>query len=197
MPTVGAIQQVSTVNAKGHRNTEQAKVHKTHHQQSPHLLRSQQVMWDPTENLQTPLYQGLTGATLTQHRNPSLRTPAANACKQPSSMLMQCAAPHDPDAVPSLSFARYQFVMNFILEPTAMQCFNHTLDLLKVGTSVAFFFQLHNCASTRFHISISSDSISRWVFQEFLYHDTRAVLPDCMVPLPSAITRSLGSWVVG
>jgi hypothetical protein len=30
-----------------------------------------------------------------------------------------------------LAFVLYHFVVNFILEPTALQCFNHTLDLLK------------------------------------------------------------------
>lgn len=30
-----------------------------------------------------------------------------------------------------LAFVLYHFVFNFILEPTALQCFNHTLDLLK------------------------------------------------------------------
>mmetsp|Transcript_2028 Transcript_2028/g.3156 ORF Transcript_2028/g.3156 Transcript_2028/m.3156 type:complete len:290 (+) Transcript_2028:29-898(+) len=34
-------------------------------------------------------------------------------------------------AFSALVFVLYQFVFNFILEPTAMQCFNYTLDLLK------------------------------------------------------------------
>ncbi|KAF5841011.1 hypothetical protein DUNSADRAFT_14718 [Dunaliella salina] len=39
-------------------------------------------------------------------------------------------------AFAALIFVLYQFVMNFILEPTALQCFNHTLDVLKADPRI-------------------------------------------------------------
>ena len=36
----------------------------------------------------------------------------------------------------ALAFVLWQFIANFILEPTAMQCFNHTLNRLKADPRV-------------------------------------------------------------
>jgi import inner membrane translocase subunit TIM21 len=35
-----------------------------------------------------------------------------------------------------LAFLAYQFFMNFIMEPTALQCFNHTLNVLKADPRI-------------------------------------------------------------
>ena len=66
--------------------------------------------------------------------------PALCLCRQALAFDL-CTMPYT-NACPSvplcqaLAFVLWQFITNFILEPTAMQCFNHTLNRLKTDPRI-------------------------------------------------------------
>lgn len=55
--------------------------------------------------------------------------------------LLRMAPPHThththPATLQVLAYVLYQFIVNMVLEPTSMQCFNHTLNLLKTDPRI-------------------------------------------------------------
>mmetsp|Transcript_10082 Transcript_10082/g.30396 ORF Transcript_10082/g.30396 Transcript_10082/m.30396 type:complete len:184 (-) Transcript_10082:352-903(-) len=69
----------------------------------------------------------------------------------------------------ALAFFVWQFVVNFILEPTAMQCFNHTLERLKTDPRITV--RLGNSNEIRAWGSNSQSRVARQQVPHQIYKD--------------------------
>ncbi|KAL6750296.1 TIM21-domain-containing protein, partial [Haematococcus lacustris] len=70
-----------------------------------------------------------------------------------------------------LAYLVYMFVLNFIMEPTALQCFNHTLDVLKADPRITV--RLGASDDIRAWGSNSSSRVARQQIPHQIYKDAQ------------------------
>ncbi|GAX84722.1 hypothetical protein CEUSTIGMA_g12144.t1 [Chlamydomonas eustigma] len=76
-------------------------------------------------------------------------------------------------AIGALVFVLWQFITNFILEPTAMQCFNHTLNRLKTDPRITV--RLGNSDEIRAWGSNSQSRVARQQVPHQIFKDANGI----------------------